>query len=101
MRIFRSLKPCECDTAVALGYFDGIHIGHRAVIDAAVACKREGLTPTVFTFAKTPKKGTERDQLLTYESKVEMLEKLGVEILYIIDFELVREKSPVRLHIIS
>ena len=94
MRIFRSLKPCECDTAVALGYFDGIHIGHRAVIDAAVACKREGLTPTVFTFAKTPKKGTERDQLLTYESKVEMLEKLGVEILYIIDFELVREKSP-------
>ena len=38
-------------TAVAMGYFDGIHIGHRAVIDGAVQWARaHGAAPAVFTF---------------------------------------------------
>ena len=39
-------------SAVALGFFDGVHIGHRAVISAAVDCARaEGLEAAVFTFS--------------------------------------------------
>ena len=35
-------------SAVALGFFDGVHIGHRAVISAAVDCARaEGLEAAV------------------------------------------------------
>ena len=37
-------------TAVALGLFDGVHLGHRAVIDAAAAQRENGLTASVFTF---------------------------------------------------
>ena len=40
MQIVSSLSPLalehEGGTAVAMGYFDGIHIGHRAVIEGAV-----------------------------------------------------------------
>ena len=37
-------------TAVALGLFDGVHLGHRAVIDAALAQRENGLSASVFTF---------------------------------------------------
>lgn len=37
-------------TAVALGLFDGVHLGHRAVLRAAYEQKQNGLVPCVFTF---------------------------------------------------
>ena len=37
-------------TAAALGLFDGVHLGHRAVINAALAQRKNGLSPIVFTF---------------------------------------------------
>lgn len=37
-------------TAVALGLFDGVHLGHRAVIAAAMAQHENGLSASVFTF---------------------------------------------------
>ena len=46
-------------TAVALGLFDGVHLGHRAVLGAACAQKKQGLIPCAFTFPpeSTAKKG--------------------------------------------
>ena len=41
-------KIKEKGTAVALGYFDGIHIGHRAVLEKALdAAKDKNLIPVV------------------------------------------------------
>lgn len=94
MRIFRDLTVSPKPTAVALGYFDGVHLGHKSVIKAAVDCKREGLSPAVFTFSTTPKRGTEQSQLTGFEEKARIFEQIGVEILYIIDFETVRDKTP-------
>ena len=37
-------------TAVALGMFDGVHLGHRAVLRAAAEQKQQGLIPCAFTF---------------------------------------------------
>ena len=53
MQILSSLSPLalehEGGTAVAMGFFDGIHIGHRAVINGAVQWAREhGAAPAVF-----------------------------------------------------
>lgn len=94
MLIFRDLTEAPRPTAVALGYFDGVHLGHKAVIRAAVDCKSEGLAPAVFTFSSTPKRGTEHSQLTSFDEKARIFEQIGVEILYIIDFETVRNKTP-------
>ena len=40
------------NTAVALGCFDGLHLGHMAVIDRALAAAGAGLIACVFTFTK-------------------------------------------------
>ena len=94
MRIFRDVTVSPKPTAVALGYVDGVHLGHKTVIKAAVDCKRDGLVPAVFTFSSTPKRGTEHSQLTNFEEKARIFEQIGVEILYIPDFETVRDKTP-------
>lgn len=38
-------------TAVALGMFDGVHLGHRAVLELAQKEKENGLLPNIFTFS--------------------------------------------------
>lgn len=41
--------------AVALGTFDGVHLGHREILDRVVRrARREGGTAAVFTFARHP-----------------------------------------------
>ena len=41
----------DTKTAIALGIFDGVHLGHRAVLAAAAAQRKNGLSPNVFTFS--------------------------------------------------
>lgn len=55
MQIYSQLAPLALGgahgSAVAMGFFDGIHIGHRAVINGAVEWARaHGAAPAVFTF---------------------------------------------------
>ncbi len=94
MQVFKDLTPSTEYTAVALGYFDGVHMGHREVLRAAAKCKKQGLTPVAFTFTSTPKAKDLHSQLSTYEEKCRLFESIGIETLYIIDFEKLRVKSP-------
>ncbi len=64
--------------AVAIGAFDGVHLGHRAVIERAIAT---GLAPTVVTFDPHPRiaLGNRVEMLCTLERRLELLATLGVE----------------------
>lgn len=64
--------------AVALGAFDGVHLGHRRVIDAA---KETGLPTTVLTFDPHPRiaLGNQVELLTTLDRRLELLGELGVE----------------------
>lgn len=85
-----TVTPVPC--AVALGTFDGVHAGHRAVIRAAVAAARsEGLASAVFTFASLPKNAflppeKRIEPLIAPDEKARLIESLGVDILVMPDF---------------
>ena len=44
----------EKETAVAIGKFDGVHIGHRRLLEEIQECKKKGLESCVFTFEPAP-----------------------------------------------
>lgn len=64
-------------TAVSLGIFDGVHIGHRAVLNSA---EKSGLKTAVFTFlSETVTTKGNKGVIYTDKRKLEILKKLGVE----------------------
>ena len=82
---------------MALGYFDGIHIGHKKVILEAVKLKSKNLIPTVFTFSKNPKmiiSKTPENSIFTEKEKKIKLQNLGIEILYSVNFLKIKNFSP-------
>ena len=79
------------NTAVAMGLFDGVHHGHRAVIRcASEAAKRfPGTEPAVFTFdtATVTSKGESGvEYIFSREMKLKIIEGLGVKYIYSPDF---------------
>lgn len=78
-------------TAVALGFFDGLHTGHMKVVEETF--RHDGLCPAVFTFhSDTALPKRERiENLLTNDMKLERLEQAGVQYIYSPDFESVKE----------
>ena len=71
--------------AVALGTFDGVHRGHRAVIEAV---KAAGLHSTVLTFDPHPRLVLGYDvQLLTsFERRLELIEQAGPDEALVVEF---------------
>ncbi|MCJ7511170.1 MAG: bifunctional riboflavin kinase/FAD synthetase [Dehalococcoidia bacterium] len=80
-----------CDTAVAIGVFDGVHRGHRYLIGRMVERgRREGLATMVVTFHPHPRLVVQPQSALTYlcglEERIELLRELGVESVAILSF---------------
>jgi riboflavin kinase/FMN adenylyltransferase len=71
--------------AVAIGTFDGVHVGHQAVVRAAVDA---GPLPTVVTFHPHPREvlGNQVALLATLERRLELLAGLGVEETLVVPF---------------
>ena len=94
MNIFYDLKEKRKKTCIALGFFDGIHLGHIKVINEMLKCAKENsLSSCLLTFKSAPKyvlsKTSDKAEkyILQENEKIRILEDLGVENLYIIDFE--------------
>lgn len=95
MRIFRhvaGLPDFVRDTSVAIGNFDGVHLGHQAVIaEAAEHAKRLGASLSVITFEPHPRRFFRPEeppfQLTPLRSKVRRLQAAGVEHLLVVHFD--------------
>ncbi|HEX3025699.1 MAG TPA: riboflavin biosynthesis protein RibF [Clostridia bacterium] len=77
-------------TAVALGFFDGVHLGHAAVIQSA---RLTGLQTVVITFLQHPG-GKKTLRLMSNRQKEEAFQQLGVEIMAYLDFPQVKDLEP-------
>lgn len=82
-------------TAVAMGFFDGLHIGHRTVIERAVSYKKRGLASTVLTFdsLSSLSKLTDGDRILFDDLKYKMLEDIGIENIYRPEFNRLKDMT--------
>ena len=72
------------ETAVAIGKFDGLHIGHRRLLQEILEQKKNGLAACVFTFDPPPAVLfgiSDGKELTTREEKRVLFERMGVDIL--------------------
>lgn len=83
-----NLVPASRGASVAMGNFDGIHLGHQAVIDHA---RRAGVPLGVVTFEPHPREYFAPDappfRLMNAEARANRLAKLGVDHLYELPFD--------------
>ena len=90
MQKFSELNQKQ-NLAIALGYFDGVHIGHRAVIKSAVDfAKKNNTKSAVITFSDHPYcyfKGVCPKYILTREEREKRIASLGIDYLYELNFE--------------
>lgn len=77
--------------SLALGYFDGVHLGHQAVIQSAVDfAHKNNAKSAVITFSDHPCCyfwGVCPKYILTRKAREEKIAQLGVDYLYELDFE--------------
>ena len=81
-------------SVAVFGTFDGLHKGHRAVLNAALAF--EDLKPVVITFDEPPKRyfsGGNTPMLMTSERKVQELKNNGFDVVEVLDFDSIKDMS--------
>ncbi|MBQ3948511.1 MAG: riboflavin biosynthesis protein RibF, partial [Ruminococcus sp.] len=86
----------EQKRAVALGLFDGVHLGHRAVIKKPAELKENGFIPAVFTFDNTSlvrKQGRSIEYIYTDSYKHRLIRSLGIEEVFSEDFQSLKSLS--------
>ena len=95
MKCYQDLQTPEGELAAALGSFDGLHLGHRQVIGNTLSAP--GLRPAVITFQQNPSVSLQKKPvplLTTNEQKLALLEEMGVEVVYLLSFEQIRDMEP-------
>lgn len=97
MQIYQTLTPVATTggCAVALGYFDGVHCGHRMVLGSAVRYASEnGLDPAAFTFELPGNQTLKGGRILSPAQKHARMESLGIQQYLEPPFEAFRDLSP-------
>jgi riboflavin kinase/FMN adenylyltransferase len=99
MKVYNSIEEyakTACDSQVALGFFDGVHLGHRAVISDCIADKGDRQA-VVLTFFESPARllGNSDIRLITDNPrKAQLIEALGADALIFADFAELKNMEP-------
>lgn len=83
-------KPAR-ETAVALGFFDGLHLGHIEVIKQALDRPEYNSVVMTFNDKTALPKFKERNNIISYELKAELLSNIGIDYIYAPDFADLRD----------
>jgi riboflavin kinase / FMN adenylyltransferase len=94
MEVLRGIESLPLPTgpaAVTIGFFDGVHRGHQAVVRRTVEiASSRGLAPVVVTFDRHPREvltpGAEPRLLTTLDRKASLIAELGVGALVVLAF---------------
>lgn len=84
MRVYRGhTRPVPEPVALAIGNFDGVHLGHAALVRHLMAlAAKEGLQPAILTFEPHPREffspAAAPARLTTLREKLELLSELGI-----------------------
>jgi riboflavin kinase/FMN adenylyltransferase len=94
MRIFRhdSVAAAERGAVIAIGNFDGVHLGHQAVIgEAGRIARADGASHAVLTFEPHPRRvfrpADPPFRLTPFRAKARVIETLGVDLLFTLHFD--------------
>lgn len=107
MRIIRDLEAfsivekciedsAEVKSAIAIGKFDGIHVGHQALLQCIINKKKDNMQAVVFTFSPSPEeffRGQRLPAIDTVEEKYSNFEEMGVDIL--LEYPLNKESAAI------
>ena len=102
MRVVRGSETLDAPlpgSVLTAGNFDGLHVGHRAIMDTVTGRARAlGGAAVVYTFEPHPRKVLRPDQapklLTTLEQKLELLEAVGVDVVIVEPFTAEFAKFP-------
>ena len=98
MEIFKTFEKSDAGTAVALGYFDGVHLAHMKVINQTVAISKSmKLVPTVLCFSidiEVPNKVGIKN-ITTQDNKISIMERYNIKRVYIPKFSEIAHIDPV------
>lgn len=96
MKVYRSLADINIDfeTSVALGNFDGVHIGHQKILKSAVQMAESlGVMTACFTFSNHPRELFSRKDdsgilfIANDDEKLQLFEDAGIEVVFDIPFD--------------
>ncbi len=98
MQIIQDIEKLHIEgkSAIAIGKFDGIHIGHQALLAKVLEKKQEGMLAVVFTFSPSPEeffRGESLPVIDTLDEKRENFKNMGIDIL--IEYPLTKESASI------
>jgi len=91
MQVFRHIAPSEAPVALAIGNFDGVHLGHQAILTALrERAASAGMVSAVMTFEPHPREfftpAMAPTRLTSLREKLELFDAAGVERVYLCRF---------------
>ena len=92
MKVVTSLPDTRTASVVSIGNFDGLHLGHRRILETVVQRARTlGLQSVAMTFSPHPIRFLAPDRaprmISTLDQKIALIESTGIDVLFIANFD--------------